>query len=103
MPLDEKDFASFSFKSRVENVPFGEQQLFLDCYGPVEVVSSAPSAPANSTQEKFLFSLPPEESKSLVVKVSGKPFQASDVDKVELVARKPGLEIRSRLPQDGSA
>ncbi len=103
LTLNEADFMLFSFKSRIQTTPENEQQLFLDCYGPVEFVNPAP---ATSTQEKFLFTLIAEGTKSVFATVNGNPFQPSDVNKVEIVARNSqtgNLISRSRLSENGTA
>lgn len=86
MPLGEENFKLFSFKTRIQTTSTGEKQLFIDCYGPVDIVSQQ-SASTGAMQETYLFSMRTNEAKTVSASVDGRVFQASDVNNVEIVAR----------------
>lgn len=101
-PLTDGDYKLFSFKSRVQTTPGNEQQLFIDCYGPIDSVTTTTVPPG--IQEKFLFSLLNTKSKTIIATVNGNAFQKADAAKVEIVARdSAGNQLsRTRLSDAGS-
>ena len=87
--LTDAQFKHFSFKSRIKAVQTTstrEDHLFIDCYGPVELLKTVTitSTDARAVKETSLFSLEPGQSKSVNAKTNGGPFQASDVTKAEI-------------------
>src|SRR6185369_13785390 len=87
--LADAQFKHFSFKSRIETVQTEStttEQLFIDCYGPVELLKTETitAADQKSTKETALFILGPGESKSVNAKVDGEAFQKSAVTKAEI-------------------
>jgi len=87
--LTEADFKLFSFKSRIQTTSSKEEQLFIDCYGPVEMIRTitVTSTDTKTVKETFLFSLGAGKFKSVVAGVDGGAFTASDVTKVEIRAK----------------
>lgn len=93
--LADAQFKHFSFKSRIETVQTAstrDEQLFIDCYGPVELIKTETitSADQKSTKETALFILGPGESKSVTAKVDGEAFQKSAVTKAEIRKKDSG-------------
>ncbi len=87
--LSEADFKLFSFKSRVQTTPTGDEQLFIDFYGPVEKLNTV-TITANDPrpkQETLLFSLGAGKTKNVFASVNNQPFQAGDASLVEIIAR----------------
>ena len=87
--LTDAQFKLFSFKSRiqaVQTISTRDQQLFIDCYGPVELIKTITitSTDAKAIKETSLFTLDPGQTKSVTAKVDGNAFQASDVTKAEI-------------------
>ena len=88
--LTDAQFKMFSFKSRIATVaPAREEQLFIDCYGPIELLKTE-TVDTRSIRETLLFSLGPGESKSVNAKVNGGAFSRSDVTKVEIWKKDSG-------------
>ncbi|HKG46484.1 MAG TPA: neuraminidase-like domain-containing protein, partial [Pyrinomonadaceae bacterium] len=107
LSITEAVFKFFSFKSRIQNTPEGEQQLFIDCYGPVETLTTitVPVTNTNPVQETLLFTLSSGRRKNVSASVNGGAFQSSDVNKVEIVGRdSQTLEevLRTRLSSTGT-
>ena len=108
MSVNKIDFNRFSFKSRVQNSPEGEQQLFIDCYGPVETITTitVPATGANPVQETHLFTVTSStQRKKVLATVNGNAFQPADVNKVEIVGRdaQTAEEVsRTRLTASGT-
>src|SRR6185503_1797048 len=105
LPLDKMDESDFTFKSRIaDDVPAGEQQLFLDCYGPNSV--TRPSQPSTAVKEGFIFSLNARanerafaDAASIQLKVNGNAFPGAALNNVEIVVRRNsnGKEV-DRIP-----
>lgn len=102
--LTEADFKLFSFKSRVQTTPAGEKQLFIDCYGPVDTVTTT-SVPPGSTlprQEKLLFSLLPDGRKSIIATINNALFQPSAKTKIAIEGRIGDTTVSTaQLSDDG--
>src|SRR5215213_2163396 len=87
--LTDAQFKLFSFKSRIEPVQTTTtkvDQLFIDCYGPVEQMKTITitSTDRKTVKETALFSLAPGSSKSVNATVDGAAFTRSDVTKAEI-------------------
>jgi hypothetical protein len=84
--LTEAQFKLFSFKTRIRNTLNRGEQLFIDCYGPVELIKTVTitSTDARAVKETALFNLDPGETKIISASVDGNTFQPSDVTKVEI-------------------
>ena len=86
--LTEADFKLFSFKSRVQTTPAGDEQMFIDFYGPIEKLNTV-TITANQPrlkQRTYLFSLAAGKTKNVIASVNNKPFQAGDASLVEIIA-----------------
>lgn len=108
--LSDAQFKLFSFKTRIQTVQTGstrDEQLFIDCYGPVELLKTETitSANRNSMKETALFSLGPGDVKSVSAKVDGNAFSASDVTKAEIRKKdSAGTTVETiKLANDGTA
>jgi hypothetical protein len=105
--LTEAQFNLFSFKSRIHSTATSEEQLFIDCYGPVELIKTVTitSTDAKAIKETFLFSLGPGSIKSVRASVNDKLFQPSDVAKVEIrVKDSAGTVVKTiKLDDNGAA
>ena len=87
--LNDAQFKLFSFKSRIANVRTEStttEHLFIDCYGPVELLKTITitSSDQKLVKETALFSLAPGESKDVNAKVDGGAFLPSAVTKADI-------------------
>lgn len=88
------DESEFTFKSRVaDDLPAGEQQLFLDCYGPASVMR--PAQTSTAVKESLLFSLNKRLTEyafapaaSVQIRLNGNVFPAEALNNVEIVVRR---------------
>jgi Tc toxin complex TcA C-terminal TcB-binding domain/Neuraminidase-like domain/Salmonella virulence plasmid 28.1kDa A protein len=104
--LTDAQFKLFSFKSRIATTLTRGEQLFIDCYGPVELIKTVTitSADRKAIKETALFSLGPGNSKSVNAKVDGGLFSSSDVTKAEIRKKDSGgnLVEAIKLNDDGT-
>lgn len=105
--MDKMDESEFSFKSRVVSDLLDDQQLFLDCYGPV--VPPSPAASSPFTKERLLFSLdkqpPPIKEKenfasaaSVLFKLNGTATAVNNAEIVVRITSNPNGPVHARLP-----
>ena len=76
------DFKLFSFKTRTQS-PDGVRRLFIDCYGPLEVVTTIDS-PATETH---LFTLGVPSTRTVYLTVNGAALPPGDAKKLQIIVR----------------
>ena len=77
-----EDFKFFSFKTRTQS-PDGKRQLFIDCYGPLEIVSTVVSP----STETHLFTLGVPSTRTVYATVNGAAIQPSEAKKLQIIVR----------------
>jgi len=106
MELSDAQFKLFSFKTRIQKTTTRDEQLFIDCYGPVDLIKTVTitSTDAKAVKETALFSLGPGKTQIVSATVDGKAFQPSDVTRVEIRKKdSAGTVVQTiKLGDDGS-
>jgi Tc toxin complex TcA C-terminal TcB-binding domain/ABC toxin N-terminal region/Neuraminidase-like domain/Putative peptidoglycan binding domain/Salmonella virulence plasmid 28.1kDa A protein len=77
-----EDFKLFSFKTRTQS-PDGKRQLFIDCYGPLEIVSTIDSP----STETHLFTLGVPSVRTVYATVKGVAIQPAEAKKLQIIVR----------------
>ena len=77
------DYKLFSFKTRTPVSADGQRQLFIDCYGPREVVSTITSPGT----EKYLFTLSVPSTRTVFPTVNGVAMQPGEAKKLQIIVR----------------